>query len=260
LPAGDRWRSLQWLGERTAQDPRFAVAMVEHVYYLLTGRKVLPPPKDLDDPLHAARLRAHREQRRAVEAIAGRFARLDGQFLLPLQETVASVDALFEEAERCERAGDLAAAERLYALASVADPSDPVIPFNLGNVLDALARPREAAIAYLKAIDRDPAFAEAWVNLAGLYEASARGREAEQCLRKAVEARTDYADALYNLASLLTRQGRYAEALRLWEHYMGLRPDGEDLEKARRGRTLCRLALDGGPAAAEVERDGGHIA
>lgn len=75
LPAGERWRALQWLGERTAKDPHFAVAMVEHVYYLLAGRKVLPPPKDLDDPLHAARLRAYREQRRAVEAIAGHFAR-----------------------------------------------------------------------------------------------------------------------------------------------------------------------------------------
>src|SRR5262245_19471979 len=34
LPATDRWRSLQWLGEHTAKDPRFAVAMVEHVYYI----------------------------------------------------------------------------------------------------------------------------------------------------------------------------------------------------------------------------------
>ena len=39
--------------------------MVEHVYYILTGRKVLLPPKDLDDPLYAARRRAYQEQRRA---------------------------------------------------------------------------------------------------------------------------------------------------------------------------------------------------
>jgi hypothetical protein len=75
LPASDRWRSLQWLGERTAKDPRFAVAMTEHVYYILTGRKALLPPKDLDDPLYAARARAYREQRRTIEAIAGRFAK-----------------------------------------------------------------------------------------------------------------------------------------------------------------------------------------
>jgi hypothetical protein len=75
LPRAERWRSLQWLGERTAKDPRFAVAMTEHVYYILTGRKVLVPPKDLDDPLYPAMARAYREQRRKVEAIAFRFAK-----------------------------------------------------------------------------------------------------------------------------------------------------------------------------------------
>ena len=71
----ERWRSLQWLGERTAKDPRFAVAMVEHVYYILTGRKVLLASKDLDDPLYAAKRRAYQEQRRQTEAIAERFAK-----------------------------------------------------------------------------------------------------------------------------------------------------------------------------------------
>jgi hypothetical protein len=75
LAAGQRWRSLQWLGERTAKDPRFAVAMTEHVYYILTGRKVLWAPKDLDDPLYAAKHRAYQEQRRQTEAIAERFAK-----------------------------------------------------------------------------------------------------------------------------------------------------------------------------------------
>lgn len=74
LPAAERWRALQWLGERTAKDPRFAVAMTEHVYYILTGRKVLLPPKDVEDPLYPAKLRAYTEQRRQTEAIAARFA------------------------------------------------------------------------------------------------------------------------------------------------------------------------------------------
>jgi hypothetical protein len=75
LPPDERWRALQWLGERTAKDPRFATAMVEHAYYLLTGRKALRPPKDVDDPLFAARLRAYQAQRKQVEAIAADFAR-----------------------------------------------------------------------------------------------------------------------------------------------------------------------------------------
>jgi hypothetical protein len=77
LPASERWRALQWLGERTAKDPRFAVAMVEHVVYILTGRKALLPPKDPDDPLFAARRRAYLAQRKQIEAIAARFA-MDG--------------------------------------------------------------------------------------------------------------------------------------------------------------------------------------
>ena len=75
MPSEERWRALQWLGERTARDPRFAVAMVEHVYYILSGRKVLLPPKDLDDPLFAARRRAYQAQRCEIESIAVRFAR-----------------------------------------------------------------------------------------------------------------------------------------------------------------------------------------
>ena len=74
LPSEERWRALPWLGERTAKDPRFAVAMVEHVYYLLTGRKVLLPPKELDDPLYAARRRAYQAQRKQIETTAVRFA------------------------------------------------------------------------------------------------------------------------------------------------------------------------------------------
>lgn len=74
LPDEERWRALQWLGERTAKDPRFAVAMVEHVYYILTGRKVLLPPKDLDDPHYAAKHRAYREQRCMIQSAAEHFA------------------------------------------------------------------------------------------------------------------------------------------------------------------------------------------
>ncbi len=90
LPAGERWRALQWLGERTAKDPRFAVAMVEHAWYILTGRKVLQPPKELADPLYSAKYRAYHEQRKQTEAIAERFAKADFNFKSVLKEWVVS--------------------------------------------------------------------------------------------------------------------------------------------------------------------------
>lgn len=111
LPAEERWRSLQWLGERTAQDPRFAVAMTEHAYYLLTGRRPLLPPKELDDPRHAARHRAYRQQRQQVEAIAARFAATGFQFKQVLQDWVQSplyrADGLATAAESPERLVEL---------------------------------------------------------------------------------------------------------------------------------------------------------
>ena len=75
MPPDQRWRSLQWLGERTARDPRFATTMVAHVYYTLTGRRLLLPPKAIDDPLYAAKQRAYEAQHQEIERIAARFAK-----------------------------------------------------------------------------------------------------------------------------------------------------------------------------------------
>ena len=90
LPPKERWRALQWLGERTAKDPRFAVAMVEHAYYLLTGRKVLQPPKELEDSLYDAKRRAFQEQRKQVETIATHFGKTGFNFKSVLKDWVVS--------------------------------------------------------------------------------------------------------------------------------------------------------------------------
>ena len=71
----ERWRSLQWLAERTVQDPRFAITAVEHVYYVMTGRKVLLEPRAFDDPEYAAKRRAWEAQHREVEAIAAQLTK-----------------------------------------------------------------------------------------------------------------------------------------------------------------------------------------
>jgi hypothetical protein len=64
--------------------------MVEHAYYLLTGRRPLRPPKDLDDPFYAAHLRAYQEQRRQIEAIAVRFAETGFNFKNVIKDWVQS--------------------------------------------------------------------------------------------------------------------------------------------------------------------------
>lgn len=111
LPDEERWRALQWLGERTVKDPRFAVAMAEHVYYIVMGRKVLPAPEDIDDPHFAARRRAYLAQREAIERAAARFVKSDMNLKAIFQDLIVSsfyrADGLATAAEDSEREAEL---------------------------------------------------------------------------------------------------------------------------------------------------------
>ena len=90
LPKEERWRSLQWLGKRTAKDPRFAEAMVQHIYYILMGRKVLQPPEDIDDPMFSSKRRAYLQQRKLIIDIAKRFVKANFNLKMVFKEIVAS--------------------------------------------------------------------------------------------------------------------------------------------------------------------------
>ncbi len=111
LPAEERWRSLQWLGERTAKDPRFAVAMVEHVWYILFGRRPLLPLEDIDDPLFSAKRRAYQVQRSEIERIADLFAKAEFNLKVVFKELVQSsfyrVDGLAVAAKDPRRKAEL---------------------------------------------------------------------------------------------------------------------------------------------------------
>ena len=178
-----------------------------------------------------------------VQEVAGRLGRLDGQLTLPLDEHCLSVDEVFQRAEQSELEGDLATAERWYRVAMRMDRKDPVLPFNLGNVLDGQGRYREASLAYQEAIARDPTFAEGWLNLGVLSENGGRIEEALTYYGRSVEARPDYADAVFALARLLTAEERYEAALPLWERYLRLELASENAARARRLAALCRLGL-----------------
>jgi hypothetical protein len=111
LPATDLLRPIQWLGQRIEQDPRFAVAMVEHVYYILMGRKVLLPPDDIDDPHFAGKRLGYLAQRQTIEHVADRFRKQNFNLKVVFQEWVLSpfyrVDGLNEVETNPERMGEL---------------------------------------------------------------------------------------------------------------------------------------------------------
>ena len=90
LPKEDKWRSLQWLAERTTKDPRFAVAMTEHVWYVLSGRMALRPPQDIEDPLFTPRRRAYKMQRQEIAEVSKRFAKANFNLKLVFKELAKS--------------------------------------------------------------------------------------------------------------------------------------------------------------------------
>ena len=178
-----------------------------------------------------------------VRDVQGQLAELSGQLTMRLDHDAPSIDELVAAAEQAEERTDLATAESLYTTAMRADASDPVLPFNLGNVFDAQGRAAEAKIAWQIAVARDPAFAEAWYNLAMAAEDEEHADLAIAEYRRAVQAQPDYADAHFNLALLLTRLDRCEDALATWERFLELEPKSGQANTARRAAALCRMRI-----------------
>jgi tetratricopeptide (TPR) repeat protein len=176
-----------------------------------------------------------------VQVLDGVVAQVDGQLVLSLEGSDVNSDEAFAGAEAYERAGELEQAERLYDLAARLDKVDPVIPFNLGNVLDELGREREAEIAYRQAIARDPKFPDAWFNLGVLQEKVGRVDEALSSYERAFAVEPSYADALHNAALLLMRKRRFSAALKLLEQLATT--SQSSVGETRRLAHLCRLEL-----------------
>jgi tetratricopeptide (TPR) repeat protein len=185
-----------------------------------------------------------------AQQVGGRLGGLDGQLALDLGAAAPGADEVFANAEAAEVGGDLETAERLYRRALAMDRADPTIPFNLGNVLDALGRPLEAALTYRRALARDPHFAEAWLNLAVVAEARGRPDEAECAFTAALAARPGYHDAAYSFALFLMRRGRPLEAAAYWRQILLDGVDPTDAKAARHFLAICRNADGGRPTAA----------
>jgi tetratricopeptide (TPR) repeat protein len=170
-------------------------------------------------------------------------AELDGQMRFAWVEPPPDPDALFEAAEDAASSGALLLAERLYYACLSAAPRDPVIRFNIGNVLRDLGRVAEAKAHYLAAIDAEPGFAEAHFNLGHLAMSSGNTKEAIAHLERAVVAEPDYPDPLYNLAALYIGAERVKDAVPLLERYLRLDADSKWAHEARKRLLACRALL-----------------
>ena len=188
------------------------------------------------------RLSLHAEGPDAVYAWHDeRLAELDGQHLLPFEDTAGgdyfevSPDDYFEEAEEAEADGEYARAAALYRRCIALDPDDAVAAFNRANCLRELEQLDAAAYAYAQALKLDSKLVEAWFNFAGLLRSRGQLLAARQHLLGALALDPAYADAVYNLASLEYESGNFAEARRGWARYLELDAGSEWAVRATRG-------------------------
>src|SRR3954468_23553581 len=93
----------------------------------------------------------------------------------PAAEAPASY---IERGSVLHEAGKLAEAERTYRDGLTACGDHPLLLFNLGVVLEDLARQGDAVASYERAIGIDGAFADCHYNLALLYEALGKAQKA----------------------------------------------------------------------------------
>ncbi len=145
----------------------------------------------------------------------------------------------WERADQLHRAGRLAEAEMAYR--GILDKSSNYMPalVNLGVVLSASGRYRDAISLYRKAIGTDPQNAVIHNNLGNAYQALGESEEAAASLERAVAINPRYEKAYSNLGDALFNVHRFDEARAALEKALALNPNN-GLSWNRLGRVHTR--------------------
>ncbi|PHX57425.1 glycosyl transferase family 2 [Tychonema bourrellyi FEM_GT703] len=103
----------------------------------------------------------------------------------------------------------------------------------LGNALQVGGKIDEAKTCYVRAIEINPNFAEAYANYGSICAQQEEWQEAISAYEKAIALKPDFAGAFRNYAKLLTQLGKSEEATQCWYRAFAIDPKSgtaEDLE------------------------------
>ena len=118
------------------------------------------------------------------------------------------------EALAQHRAGDRAAAERLYRRALIAQPKDPETLHGYGVLCHETGRDKEALTLLARAVELAPSVAQYAANFGGMLSQFKYYDQAIACLQRALTSEPGHTDAMRNLALTLIEVGRASEARR----------------------------------------------
>ena len=158
-----------------------------------------------------------------VEQLKGRTDKT-GQFVLTIDDARRrSPTRCSRRRRRPRRQHDAETAERLYRRVMKLDPDDAAAAVQPRQPA-ARGRPQASRPSRPIAPPSRPIRASraAWYNLADLLDDQGRTEEAIDCLARALDADPAYADAMFNMALFLQRLEQHAEAAGWWRRYLAL--------------------------------------
>lgn len=135
-----------------------------------------------------------------------------------------SSDQWFQEALEHENQGDYAGAVQAYERAIEQEKGDPILHFNLGNVLYASQQLRDAEREFRCAVELDSDYVEAWNNLGTVLADLDEHEESIKVFEQALAIFPLYADAHYNLGDIFSTLGHAGKAREHWQRYLQLDP------------------------------------
>jgi tetratricopeptide (TPR) repeat protein len=144
-------------------------------------------------------------------------AEQDAEDLFAFAPRPRTIEELFEEALDLEEKGRSAEAAERYRLALAEDPHDPVLHFNLGNVLFALGDAAPAAESYRRAVQLDADYAEAWNNLGNALSHLGEAVLSVEAYKTALRSLPGYPEASFNLAETYFALGEVESAREHWQ-------------------------------------------
>ncbi len=121
--------------------------------------------------------------------------------------------------------GNSAKAVALYREALESDPDEPVLQYKLAKALDKTNDVVGEKVALQRAIELNPALAEAQNQMGYLLARNEDTGNAEQYFRAAIKASPSYVAAWINLAATLASELKWEEARKAVDHALEIEPD-----------------------------------
>ena len=154
------------------------------------------------------------------------FDEAEEQRSLAIEDAGKSADEWFQEALDRENEADYAGAINAYekAIAIESETEDPILHFNLGNVLYAAQRLADAETQFRIATQVDENYVEAWNNLGTVLADLGQYEESVEVFERAIDVFPLYADAHFNLGDVYSSLGQPHLAHQHWKRYLQLDP------------------------------------